>query len=373
MNKNENTKHAPRIAIDAHVIEGRPQGSRTTLTNILREFAALGFAERFALFCNDESLCRERVQANGFEYVATESAGSIKRLTWVLPIALRRVRARQALWQYISSPLFFGRNYVVVHDILPLTHPRLFPFFFRLRSRLFFSFSMFFADRIFVVSDFGLVECLRLFPFLAPRLILAPNGPSFAEDVYFQSAEASEPRPRPYILTVGRIEARKNIGLLVEAFRKTGIADVDLVLVGKCERGFSVDLSDNSQVFWHESIDDEALIALYRGASLFVFPSEAEGFGLPLLDAILFGIPTISSRLTAMAEIAEGAARLFDPTASDAVPVLSELIRGHFSGNRIEAPTPAVRRAKAERYNWRRSARIMADAMLTDAGAGKDV
>lgn len=347
------------VAIDAHLIEGRPQGSRTTLTNLLREIAALGHAKEFALYCSDPALCQARLGVEGFSYVKVPPGGSVKRLLWTLPRALAKAGARNALWQYIRTPFFAGRNYVVIHDVLPFTHPRLFPLGFRLRCQILFSLSMFGAEKIVVVSEFSRQAVEKLFPSLARKIVVVPNGPSFPLEAYFHEQSVPAPRPRPYILTVGRIEERKNIPLLARAFVASGLRDVDLVVVGRRDLQFSEALPSHPGIHVLDDVDDAELQTLYRGASLFVFPSEAEGFGIPLLDAILFGVPTISSSLTALEEVAGGCATLFDPTAPDAEGTLARHIRRHFEGSAVPAATLSQRLARSEAFNWRNSAKIM--------------
>lgn len=346
------------IAVDAHILEGRPQGSRTTLTNLLREIATLGRAGEFALYCSDPALCQARLGVEGFKYVTVPHAGSIKRLLWTLPRALAGAGARQALWQYIRTPFFSGRNYVVIHDVLPFTHPKLFPLGFRLRCQLLFTLSMFGAEKIVVVSEFSRRAVEKLFPSLARKLVVVPNGPSFPLETYFREEPMPSLRSRPYILTVGRIEERKNIPLLARAFIASGLNDVDLVIVGKRDLQFGGLLPSHPGIHVLDNVDDEELQTLYRGASLFVFPSQAEGFGIPLLDAILFGVPTISSGLTAMEEVAGDCATLFDPTAKDVESTLAGLIASHFHA-RFPGASMSQREAKSQEFNWRRSATVL--------------
>ncbi|WP_275192373.1 glycosyltransferase, partial [Klebsiella pneumoniae] len=74
---------------------------------------------------------------------------------------------------------------------------------------------------------------------------------------------------------------------------------------------------------------------MYRRAELFLYPSLAEGFGLPLLDAILFGLPVLASQRTSMAEVGMGATTFFDPAEPDATRWLGERIAAHFAGDPV--------------------------------------
>jgi glycosyltransferase involved in cell wall biosynthesis len=357
-----------QVAVDIHVVEGRPQGSQTTLINLLREIAALGRAHEFALYCNDVELCRSRIGVDGFTYVKTEAGGALKRLLWILPRSLKKRSAKRALWQYISTPFFFGKNVVVIHDVLPLTHPRLFPLGFRVRCQVLFFLSMLAAWRIVVVSEFSGSEISRLFPYFRAKLHLVSNGPSFAEEEYFKVPLVSEKPARSYVLTVGRIEARKNQVMLARAFVAAAVPGVDLIIVGRRDLGFSDPLPNHPAVSVRVGVDDASLISLYRNASLFIFPSEAEGFGIPLLDAVLFGIPVISSDQTAMPEVAGDAAKFFNPLAPNAEMELTRLIAGHFGAAPIAPPSLEQRHTRANRFNWRSSAQSLHDLLQIGSG-----
>lgn len=348
----------PRFAIDAHVIDGRQQGSRTVLLQLLRAIMRAGRASEFLLFSGDQAGCAAAigVGSDAFSYATLPHAGSMRRLVTIWPKLLRTHGNPITLFQYIS-PLFARAPMLVsIHDVLPLTHPTLFPPLFRWRSQVLFTLSMFRARRITTVSRTAEKEIVARYPSLAGRIRQVTNGPSFNEDVYF----SQRPVPaRRYVLAVGRIEARKNMPLLVRAFAEAAVPGVELIIVGKTDHGDRFAEADRPNVSHVSDASDDKLVDLYRGASLFVYPSSAEGFGLPLLDALLFGLPTISSDRTAMPEVAAGLATLFDPTASDAHDVLAAHIRGHFADTPIAAPSVQQRRSQAEAFNWDLAARTL--------------
>jgi glycosyltransferase involved in cell wall biosynthesis len=138
--------------------------------------------------------------------------------------------------------------------------------------------------------------------------------------------------PKSYFLMVGRLDLRKNhIGLL-KAYRTLNKPRPKLVIVG--QRDFR-----NSRVYEFirehrleedvsilEHVTDESLPALYNSALAFVFPSWAEGFGLPVLEAMASGIPVITSDNTALTEVASGAAILVQPDDSDSIARAMECV-----------------------------------------------
>jgi glycosyltransferase involved in cell wall biosynthesis len=123
----------------------------------------------------------------------------------------------------------------------------------------------------------------------------------------------------PIILNVGAIQRRKNIVRLVEAFEHTP-AEWKLVLAGSL--GFDseaardrIDRSPRKpDIQMLGYVSDSELEKLYQRASVFAFPSLDEGFGMPILDAMARGVPVLTSNVSAMPEVAGGAALLIDPT-----------------------------------------------------------
>ena len=192
------------------------------------------------------------------------------------------------------------------------------------------------------------------------------NGPSFDEAVYFapppRDAVSSIIARDRYVLAVGRVEKRKNIDLLIRAFQLAAPTGVKLIIVGETRQGFAP-VAVGEDLLWIERADPDLLIALHANADLFVYPSAAEGFGLPLLDSVLFGRPLLSSNQTAMPEVAGELAEYFDPTRPDAIAVLARRIGEHFSGRPVTRPSLAQRRAHAEKFSWRRNTEALAAAL----------
>lgn len=120
-------------------------------------------------------------------------------------------------------------------------------------------------------------------------------------------------RPRPYVLAVGTAEPRKNLGRLVEAYARSGLAaSHDLVLVGRLGWG-----KIPSGVVPVTDVDDGQLVSTYRDATALVLPSLYEGFGLPAVEALRLGTPVLCSDLPVLREVTGGRASYFDPADID--------------------------------------------------------
>lgn len=123
---------------------------------------------------------------------------------------------------------------------------------------------------------------------------------------------------KDFILSVGTIEPRKNYSLLIRAF-KNFEKDFLLIIIGqkgwKNERIFQLvkKLNLEEKIIFLFAIDDEDLCYFYNAATLFIYPSLYEGFGLPVLEALKCGVPTIISSSSSLPEIGGDAVLYFDP------------------------------------------------------------
>ncbi len=123
---------------------------------------------------------------------------------------------------------------------------------------------------------------------------------------------------KPYILSVGKREPRKNLDALIDAFANAGVDDAELLIVG--DKGWGNDSPEKVKgVKFLGFVSDEDLATLYQNAEFFVFPSLYEGFGYPVIEAMGYGCPVATSNTSSLAEIADGSALLFDPLNTDGI------------------------------------------------------
>ncbi|MGT2487008.1 glycosyltransferase [Methylobacterium oryzae CBMB20] len=149
---------------------------------------------------------------------------------------------------------------------------------------------------------------------------------------------------------VGRLEPRKNLGLVLDAFARLPAGAARLIVVGKGdgERPETLDrLARTPDAVHIAGIDDRGLSDLYARAAALVFPSRGEGWGIPVLDSLARGTPVIASSLTAIPEAGGSAASYFDPDAPDRVDRLAELMAAAIEGGcpSTRAPRGPTRRA----------------------------
>lgn len=171
---------------------------------------------------------------------------------------------------------------------------------------------------------------------------------------------------KDYVLYVGTVEPRKNLKTLMNAIKAIRTKhDLSLIIAGGLGM-FSDDivaypgkLGMKDDVIFTHYIDEETMLSLYNHATVFVYPSLYEGFGLPPLEAMACGIPVIISDIPPLREVAGGAALTFDPRDDgELADVLSRVI----SSDSLRAEMARKGLQKAKEYSWGRVAAATVDS-----------
>ncbi len=181
--------------------------------------------------------------------------------------------------------------------------------------------------------------------------------------------------PGPYVLHVGRLQLRKNLVRLVEAFDqiKNTAEGLSLVLAGRpgwghqqlLRRIVQLDLSD--RVILPGYISDEDLPALYSGAQLYAFPSLYEGFGFPALEAMACGVPVVCANTSSLPELVGNAALTVAPTDTVA---LAEAIRRLLTDNALRQQLITRGLERVRSFTWEAAARATLEVLQEAAGIG---
>ncbi len=179
---------------------------------------------------------------------------------------------------------------------------------------------------------------------------------------------------RPFLLTVGSIEPRKNLAGLLEAFAALPAAVRDahaLVVVGaagwlnQAIHARLAELAGRLDVVFAGAVDLPELVALYGAARAFAYPSFAEGFGFPVLEAMACGTPVVTSNVTSLPEIAGDAAELVDPCDISALAASVERLLVD-DQRRRELVDRGLDRARS--FSWPRTARGTLELLRSAAG-----
>lgn len=223
------------------------------------------------------------------------------------------------------------------------------------------------ARLVITVSEASRTDLVRMFRLPETRVKVIYHGvrPALLTGVDEKCRALARSGVGPgYVLFVGTVEPRKNLGTLVRALsrmRRSGL-QAKLVVVGRLAWGaeeFMNVLEDEhmmDSVVLTGYVSDGELAWLYRNASFLVQPSVYEGFGLPIVEAMALGCPVIASRIPAHAEVLGGAGLCFSPLDVDElVSAMTDLSMDAGRGRRTEMVETGLRRSRE--FSWERTAK----------------
>jgi alpha-1,3-rhamnosyl/mannosyltransferase len=253
--------------------------------------------------------------------------GGLERELLHFPLAVgRRARAAGAQVLHCSGP-FWARSpgmpvVLTLHDVLAWRYPELFTRVNVAHQRLVVARAARRAARVLVGSRHTGREVSELLDVPAERIDVTPYGvdprfrPTLRDPAWLAARFGVD---RPYVLAVGTLEPRKNLGTLARALARAqrDVPPHALVLVGARgwrAEGLERELAASGVALVRTGrVDDEDLVRLYGGAACFAFPSLYEGFGFPVLEAMACGAPVVAADRTSIPEVAGDAAVLVDP------------------------------------------------------------
>jgi glycosyltransferase involved in cell wall biosynthesis len=257
-----------------------------------------------------------------------------------------------------TAPLALRRQLVVVHDASVFAMPENYSVAFRTWYQVALRILLRRAGTVVTVSAFSRDELSRHCGVPAERISVIHNGCDHLDGVVADPAildRAGLARDE-YVLTVGTPSRVKNLGVLIEAMVQLRRGGLKLALAGAMEsRVFNVNSLDIPP--WVKvlgAVSDGELKALYERALCFAFPSRYEGFGIPPLEAMRCGCPTVVSSAASLPEICGDAALYAHPEDTDA---LARHIGAYLDSGELRQTYRARGQAQAGRFLWDSSAR----------------
>jgi glycosyltransferase involved in cell wall biosynthesis len=366
----ESAEKALHVAINAHLVSGqdsyRSAGVHQYILHLLRHLGQVDDGIRLTALVGEKA----REPAVGLDVIRArrDTTNPSSRVMWeqlIQPRVLRRIEA-----DLVHAPVFVGPLIApcpVVTTIHDLSFIRL-PHLFRPANRLYLTimtrFSARRARRLIAVSQHAASESARLLGVSPEKVTVVYHGvdPSFRPLPADEVADFRERRglPERFLLFVGTLEPRKNLVRLIEAFARMDEGRVKLVLAGG--KGWLYDdlfarveeLGLEHRVLFPGYVPNEELPLWYNAATVFVYPSLYEGFGMPVTEAQACGTPVVTSNVSSLPEAAGEAARLVDPRDVEAIA----------SGLRQVSDDDVLRQelreqglAHARTFTWSRTAR----------------
>jgi glycosyltransferase involved in cell wall biosynthesis len=369
-----------RVAIDARKLHD--YGIGTYVRNLVEALARQPHDDRYVLICQHQDAGYVTSLGPRFEPLIDRAGNYSIREQISIPAALRRANADVFhAPHYVVSPLTRTPYVVTIHDCIHLRFPQYLPN--RLAAtyaRTAMGLAARRSQRVLTVSHASKQDILHYLGIPADKVEVIHNALDTRLAAAPTDEEMANVRERfqltsPFILYAGNIKPHKNVDRLIEAYsilRRRGVTDPKLLVIGN-----EVSRYPNLRRLVHRFqlhphvrffgfVQDTTLGALYRLASVFVFPSLYEGFGLPPLEAMAAGTPVITSNVSSLPEVVGDAAVLIDPMDAGAIADAMARVLG-------DAPLRAdlVRRGcqRVKTFSWDRSVARVREVYVEVAAA----
>lgn len=355
-----------RIAIDARKL--RDYGIGTYVRNLVSGLSKLDDRHTYVLLCRHEDVEFVRALGPRFEPLPERAGNYSIREQFAIPLDL--ARARVDLFHaphYVVSPLTRCPFVVTIHDCIHLRFPQYLPNTVAVHyARTMMQSSARRSKRILTVSQASKQDIVHYLKVPPDKVEVIYNA--IDERLVTPPTEAEMARVRqryqldsPFILYTGNIKPHKNIDRLIEAYalmRQQGTVDAKLLIIGD-----EVSKYPNLRRLVHRHqlhphvrffgfVSNEMLAILYRLATVFVFPSLYEGFGLPPLEAMAAGVPVITSNVSSLPEVVGDAAVLIDPLDAGALAAAMARVIGD---PQLRAHLISRGHERVKAFSWERS------------------
>lgn len=279
-------------------------------------------------------------------------------------------KGKSHFWEQIILPLFFlfknnyllinfsglgslilKNQFITIHDMSFWRHPEWFSKYYYYYYKFLIPIIAKKALHILTVSEFSrkeIIDCLKVGE---NKISVIYNGVS--HNFINKKTNDFKEIPFEYILAVSSIDPRKNFARLLSAVNLLE-ANIKLVIIGNSNNVFqNINLELSNRITYLGHVSDEQLKMYYSNAKLFIYPSVYEGFGLPPLEAMAIGCPTVVSDILVFNEIFGNATKYFDPyDAND----ISRCINQVLKSKEIQEELISKGLKLVNKYSWRNSA-----------------
>jgi glycosyltransferase involved in cell wall biosynthesis len=319
-----------RIGLDVHVLTGPHQGTTSVWLNLLSELPS---SNEYVLYSFEPPVLKRQFPQQHFIHRRIARVPAIARIQIAFPYMTRRDRCDVFHANYYA-PIVGGPPVVLhVHDLIYLDFPEYSTGFRRAMFATLGRASALAAARVVTDSEWAKARIVERYGVRDDRIDVVSVGldRSWTEpresDIDRAWGELNSRVPGRYALAVGRLDPRKNFALTARVVRSLiDRGDLDgLVIVGPEDFGAAglkteLERDRTAPYVTHLSgLDTPALQALYRHAGCLLYLSLAEGFGMPLIEAMAMGTPIVASNRTSIPEIAGDAGIIVEPDDEDEI------------------------------------------------------
>jgi glycosyltransferase involved in cell wall biosynthesis len=315
-----------RIGIDIHSVGSHKGGNETYYRELVKGLVKIRSGHSFFLYYTSPAIAQHINADDHFTLEALSPAHRMLRIPFTIPRRTRMDQLDLFHAQFIVPPFLKCKTVTTIPDIAYEHYPHFFPTHQSAWLKVLVRESAKRADHIITVSNYSKTDLIRTYGIREEKITVTYEGAG-AEFVPLDRERAKEALARNYgingefILYVGRLQARKNLMRLVNAYariRKAGFVQ-KLVLAGPQDSLFQPVLSRvrelnlENDILMPGYIPSADVPSFYNAAEIFAYPSIYEGFGLPVMEAMACGTAVVTSRGSSLEEVAGDAAVLVNP------------------------------------------------------------
>ncbi|HRY82167.1 MAG TPA: glycosyltransferase family 1 protein [Candidatus Moranbacteria bacterium] len=373
-----------KIGIDIRLIGKKQTGSEAVFFNLTKNLAKIDSENEYKLFTditdkntlNEIKKSLEIENKNNFEIISLKTKNRFGWNFWTLPKYLRKNPVDFYLTQYIT-PWFVPKKIkvaTIIHDISFNFYPQFIKFWDLIFLKTLIPISLRRADKIIAVSKFTQSEIIKYYKINPEKVDWFYNAVSedfLKQDVSEEKIKSIKEKyklPDKYILYIGTLQPRKNIPALIEAFvllkaelkAYSESNAIKLVIAGGKAHNYDKMIDEviekhnlSQETIFPGYIAEEDKGAIMKGAEIFVSPSFYEGFGVPIIEAMSLGVPTIISDIPPHREIAESSALFFNPQIPGE---LTQKIKETIGSKIIKDNLSRNGKAQVQKFSWEKSA-----------------
>jgi glycosyltransferase involved in cell wall biosynthesis len=352
-----------KILIDCHKFDEDFQGITSYIQGLYCELVKDNRFHYYFVSYNSELIENIFGKNDNITYLKFISKNKWIRLLVDLPLKIIKNNIKIAHFQYVVPPIKFCKYIVTIHDVLFLDFPQFFDKKYKIKNNFLFKNSARISEIVLTVSEYSKQRIQKHYR-LKNEISVVPNA---INAVFLNQKDKQQSKLfinekfkiQKYFLLVSRIEPRKNHLLVLKTFvEQNYFLNYNLVLIGKRDLFYAefenyfnqLSKEIKNKIFIISNIKESDLYEFYNAAEIFIYPSFAEGFGIPPLESLALKTPTICSNTTAMSDYTFLNNLLFNPHDKKDLH-----LKINFALSNLFPESIAEKSMKV--YNWKNSAK----------------
>jgi len=367
-----------KIGIDARLYGPKQTGPGRYVQKLIQNLEKIDLNNQYIIFLRKENWNEYQPKNKNFKKVLADCHWYTLKEQILMPFKIRQAKVDLMHFPHFNVPVFCFKPFVVtIHDLILKRFPTrrvsiLEPFsywFKNLAYHLVIYSAIKRSKKIIAISNYTKKDILKYFNIDSKKIKVIYEGvpevvargralkhTAFAKAVCFKARPPMILKKhnisKPYLLYVGNAYPHKNLERLIMAFDKLNQNGMQLVLAGRLDyfyRKIQKKFSAFKNIVFTDFVLDKDLPILYQNASLYIFPSLCEGFGLPSLEAMTYQIPVVCSKATCLPEILGQAAIYFNP---EDIKDMKEKIELVLKDKKLQKQLILQGNKKIREYSW---------------------